>query len=169
MRETENSEDGVYVERVNEAIQKLRASELLRLFSYSLFSLRRYPDRFVVVFYVNNHISILGITSMVADAKSMVLAMDDPSVRERWRASSRNLVDAVSGVGQVVEPTYLHSTATNAGSASQRNILRDKEAPVSDAIPIAELRQLYIQGTGAFIHFLLNFSPGTNLKNPSPR
>ncbi|KAL5111929.1 Vinculin [Taenia crassiceps] len=115
MRETENSEDGVYVELVNEAIHKLRAR----------------------------------ITAMVADAKSMVLAMDDPGVRERWRASSRNLVDAVSGVGQVVEPTYLHSAAVNAGLASQRNTLRDKVAPVNDAIPIAEMRQLYIQGAAS--------------------
>ncbi|VDK36858.1 unnamed protein product [Taenia asiatica] len=111
MRETENSEDGVYVDRVNEAVNKLRTR----------------------------------ITTMVADAKSMVLAMDDPSVRERWRASSRNLVDAVSGVGQVVEPTYLHSAAVNAGPASQRNLLRDKEALVTDAVPIAEMRQLYLQ------------------------
>ncbi|KAL5962596.1 Vinculin [Taenia solium] len=112
MRETENSEDGVYVDRVNEAVNKLRAR----------------------------------ITTMVADAKSMVLAMDDPSICERWRASSRNLVDAVSGVGQVVEPTYLHSAAINAGPASQRNLLRDKEALVTDAVPIAEMRQLYLQG-----------------------
>ncbi|KAH9285418.1 Vinculin [Echinococcus granulosus] len=112
MRETENSEDGVYVDRVNEAVHKLRAT----------------------------------ITTMVADAKNMVLAMDDLSVRERWRASSRNLVDAVSGVGQVVEPTYLHLAGGNIGPAFQRNNLRNKEASVTDVIPVAEMRQLYIQG-----------------------
>ncbi|VDM33917.1 unnamed protein product [Hydatigera taeniaeformis] len=116
MRETENSEDSVYVDRVNEAVHRLRTS----------------------------------ITAMVADAKSMVLAMDDPSVRDRWRASSRNLVDAVSGVGQVVEPTYLHPVAVNAGPASQRITLRGKEDPVTDTIPIAGMRQLCIQGTIPF-------------------
>ncbi|KAM3185056.1 hypothetical protein ACTXT7_007156 [Hymenolepis weldensis] len=115
MRETENSEDPVYVERVNEAVQRLRST----------------------------------ITPMVADAKNMVLSMDDPNVRERWRASSKNLVDAVASVEKVVSPTFLHPTPVTPTSHhnNHRNHVNNKTSPsaVTNDVPVAEMRQLYIQ------------------------
>ncbi|VDL60548.1 unnamed protein product [Hymenolepis diminuta] len=115
MRETENSEDPVYVERVNEAVQRLRST----------------------------------ITPMVADAKNMVLSMDDPNVRERWRASSKNLVDAVGSVEKVVSPTFLHPTqvAPTSHHNNHRNHANNKTSPsaATNDVPVAEMRQLYIQ------------------------
>uniref|UniRef100_A0A183SS34 Vinculin n=1 Tax=Schistocephalus solidus TaxID=70667 RepID=A0A183SS34_SCHSO len=73
IKETENSEDAVYVDRVNEAVQRLRST----------------------------------ITPMVTDAKNMVLSLEDPAARDRWRVSSKSLVAAVDNVGRVVVPSYL--------------------------------------------------------------
>ncbi|VDN97140.1 unnamed protein product [Rodentolepis nana] len=117
MRETENSEDPVYVDRVNEAVQRLRST----------------------------------ITPMVADAKNMVLSMDDPNARERWRASSKNLVDAVASVEKVVSPTFLHPTPvapTFRHKNNNRNHVNNKTSPaaVVTDVPVMEMRQLYIQG-----------------------
>ncbi len=89
---------------------------------------------------------------MVADAKNMVLAMDDPNQRERWRASSRDLVEAVAHVGQMVSPTYLHPTAAGhlghappPASPNQRGANGFGRVKAGD-IPIAEMRQLSVQG-----------------------
>uniref|UniRef100_A0A5K3FZ65 Vinculin n=1 Tax=Mesocestoides corti TaxID=53468 RepID=A0A5K3FZ65_MESCO len=117
MRETVNSEDPIYVDRVNEAAQWLRAT----------------------------------ITPMVADTKKMVLAMDNPDAREHWRVSSRNLVEAVSNVGQVVAPSYLHpfvSTTIPPSYAYHHKVngLVGSKFGVSDEIPVAEMRQLHVQG-----------------------
>ena len=80
---------------------------------------------------------------MVADAKNMVLSINDSKARERWRASSRNLVDAVSSVSQAVAPSFSLKT-NNAALLSQRNA-ENKKGPGSDEIPIVGMRQLYIQ------------------------
>ncbi|KAL7063271.1 hypothetical protein AAHC03_01509 [Spirometra sp. Aus1] len=113
IKETENSEDAVYVDRVNEAVQRLRST----------------------------------ITPMVTDAKNMVLSLEDPAARDRWRASSKSLVAAVDNVGRVVVPSYLSSQFRDSMTPYPPHFHRnDAREPPYDT-PTKELQQLTLRTT----------------------
>ncbi|KAM7540023.1 hypothetical protein Aperf_G00000034629 [Anoplocephala perfoliata] len=136
MRETENSEDPVYVECVNEAVHRLKST----------------------------------ITPMVADAKNMVLSIDDLNLRERWRASVKNLVDAVAGVEKVVAPTFLHpALVASAPQSNHRNHVGNRKATATAAndVPVTEMRQLYIQAhpSGLFFSDFTNGVTGSGKRS----
>ncbi|BHF58695.1 hypothetical protein SprV_0100164900 [Sparganum proliferum] len=115
IKETENSEDAVYVDRVNEAVQRLRST----------------------------------ITPMVTDAKNMVLSLEDPAARDRWRASSKSLVAAVDNVGRIVVPSYLSSQFRDSMTPYPPHFHRnDARDPPYDT-PTKELQQLTLRSSAS--------------------
>ncbi|VDN42477.1 unnamed protein product, partial [Dibothriocephalus latus] len=82
---------------------------------------------------------------MVTDAKNMVLSLEDPSARDRWRASSKSLVAAVDNVGRVVVPSYLSSQFRDSMTPYPPRLhAKDTRDPAYDT-PTKELQQLTLQ------------------------